>query len=177
MRPFGGATDQGRAFAVPSCDEAAEPLQNTHRCDRRPEAVRTVCHFRSFAEDVALHSTASGWWGAKAAPFRQSCCEKSKKRSCCTAAITKTAKKKKRAWQRCQRNCYSSNTNAGSDARFFLMRVFFDARFFFPRGVYKVLTAKSVVYVRRQGPLFGSPLAAAPPPLPGWQRRCRICTF
>jgi hypothetical protein len=72
------------------------------------------------------------------------------------------------------------NTNAAelmAAAFFFLMRVFFYARFFFPRGVYKVLTAKSVVYVRRQGPLFGSPLAAAPPPLPGWQRRCRICTF
>ena len=122
-----------------------------------------MCHFRSFAEDVALHSTASGWWGAKAAPFRQSCCEKSKKRSCCTAAITKTAKKKKRAWQRCQRNCYFPNTNADSgafffDARFFLMRVFF-----FLRGVYKVVVAKPVVCVRRQGPLWGSPLAAPPP--------------
>ena len=123
MRPFGGATGQGRAFAVPSCDEAAEPLQNTHRCDRRPEAVRTVCHFRSFAEDVALHSTASGWWGAKGAPFRQSCCEKT---CCCNTFYIK----KTRIWQRCQRNRYSSNTNAGSgvlffDARFFLMRVFF----------------------------------------------------
>ena len=134
LRPFGGATDQGRAFAVPSCDVAAEPLQNTHRCDRRPEAVRTVCHFRSFAEDVALHSTASGWWGAKGAPFRQSCCEKT---CCCNTFYIK----KTRIWQRCQRNCYSSNTNAGSDqrncyfdARFFLMRVFFLCAFFFSQG-------------------------------------------
>ena len=176
MRPFGGATDQGRAFAVPSCDEAAEPLQNTHRCDRRPEAVRTVCHFRSFAEDVALHSTASGWWGAKGAPFRQSCCEKT---CCCNTFYIK----KNAHLAALPEKSLLLNTNAAGsgvlffDARFFLMRVFFDARFFFPRGVYKVLTAKSVVYVRRQGPLFGSPLAAAPPPLPGWQRRCRICTF
>lgn len=170
MRPFGGATDQGRAFAVPSCDEAAEPLQNTHRCDRRPEAVRTVCHFRSFAEDVALHSTASGWWGAKGAPFRQSCCEKT---CCCNTFYIK-----KNAPGSAAREIATSPTQTLAAAFFFLMRVLFLMRvFFFPRGVYKVLTAKSVVYVRRQGPLFGSPLAASPPPLPGWQRRCRICTF
>ena len=131
LKPFGGATRQGRAFRSPSRVETVLPLYSTYRCGRRPETVRTVCHFRSFAEDVALHSTASGWWGAKAAPFRQSCCE-SKKRSCCTAAITKTAKKKKRAWQRCQRNCYFPNTNADSGAFFFDAR-FFLVRFFFPR--------------------------------------------
>ena len=41
---------------------------------------------QAFAEDVAEHSTANGWWAAKVAPFRQSCCGKKKKRSCCTTS-------------------------------------------------------------------------------------------